>query len=327
MIVILLLALMAGTVALGIYYLVETLRDNTIQSSPILPSTNEVYSLNHFTDHHNTSIFTSKVCIDKINKAVSNSVVHLEHGKCTGISKEEKERTIDHSFSDTTKPKPLNFFWMENSTFRFNLTLVTNSSMTFTIYVFQQSDFEEQRDECIKPPKTYIAKLIFPNSTNSTHNVACTHEEDKYTCKNHEHIKIHHSGRYRICIFVNQDEPFFVNYTLRVHEIRYATTSKFPTKHCHLDKKQCCISYSDDPFEELLHPSCTLIKTKPPEEDKDLAYSLPELISIETHKNWEGLLYLLAIFVFLFVLLLIVLCLCGYTCYRRKHPQGYCCII
>ena len=93
----------AGALALMMYCVIEILQTNE-KRPPILMSTSEVYSLNEYGDHHNTSVFTSKVCIDRINKMVSNSKVYLEHGKCADLSKEEKHRKIEHSFSDIVDP-------------------------------------------------------------------------------------------------------------------------------------------------------------------------------------------------------------------------------
>ncbi|CAI8020583.1 hypothetical protein GBAR_LOCUS12301, partial [Geodia barretti] len=306
-VIIVLAALIAGTLALMIYCMVEIIQSNN-RPSIILMSTSEVYNLNEYTDSGNTSVYTSKVCINPINEMMSNSVVYLEHGRCEDISTEKKDRTIEHLFSHTVDPSPLNFFWVSNSLFRFNLTLATNSSMSLTIYVFQ-FDPGEESDECNpQPPETYAEKFVFPNTTESSHKVSCTHDSGKYTCENTHYIKIHRNGRYHVCIFVHQDdtEAYSVKYTLNVREVRYVSLSKFDSKTCHLERDQCCIPYDAITLEELLHPTCTLIKTVP-SGNEDLAYSLPHSFSINNEKNWLGPVYLLGIIIILIVILTLVL--------------------
>ena len=304
---------MIVTLSLMIYYLVQV--EKTGDWAPTIEmSTSEVYNLKRVGEDNKLSLY-HEVCIEKIEEQFDNVGVYLKHGRSSDIELTMKQRTISHSLNGSEQ---LDFFWIENTTF--NLTFTAMNSCNISVFVYTP---EESESECTFEKNNYTYKLVFPNSTDPE--VSCSVQNASHYTYKTENKPINNTGRYHMCIksccFDTQQLPYF---TLHVNEKRYVNVSKFESTLCHqLEQEDCCVS--DDIFNALFHPTHTLVETVPSEGDD--AYPLPLPLSIKTQKRLDGLMYLLSIIAILIIMLASSVCLCGYACYRKRHPQGYCLIL
>ena len=312
----LLLALMATALGLMGYCLHEINHINETEHIPM--STSEVYHVNPIQSYHNKSYYTKKVCIQRVNKTLENVKVYLQHGRCSDLSTTTENRTIQHSFSSCDDVSPLNFYWLKDT--NFSLKLTHQEPTNFIIYV-HGPEYNDVDYYC-----TYNgsqgAKLNYSSSGNKKNTLdldTCTDGDNTSMCLSGG---IDESGRYYMCLIWESPNFINVSYILNINEIRYTNTSKFDCICCN-DYRSCCSSFGNI-IEEASNPTCMLIKTTT-NGDNDNAYFLSQDdLVIETPRKWDGVTYPLYLFIILAAVFVPTVSLCCYTCYRKRHPQGYC---
>ena len=315
--------------ALGlIFYCVAEVIQTNKSGLTVWMSTSEVYSLNATESYNKMSLYTSQVCIDQIDRNLEHINVFLESGSCSDVLSAPKMRVIQHSFSFMEEARNLNFYWLKGTTFSFNLNITSPSLElgNFTIYVFHYDRYDPS-DECANgvPPDRVAAMFTFFYPENiHTYNITCTRDSttDVSTCSTSQ-IVINETGRYLMCIISNFATSVLIDYELHINEFRYVNTSKFVSETCHLDEgTNCCMSFKDI-LKEVRNPTCMLIRTTVTGES-DNAYSLPRRFHIMTQQKWDSVEYLVYLFIVPTVVFVSVVSLCSYTCYRKRHPEGYC---
>ena len=316
---------MVAALALMAYCLNEVVQIK--ETNHVRMSTSEVYRVNSIQPYQNMSYYTDKVCINQFDDSLGNVKVYLEHGSCSDISTTTKVRKIEHSFLSVEKAEKLTFYWIKNTNFSFDVTIFSHQQPgNFTIYVFKHN-YEDASDDCTddEPPRQIYSKLEFfyPGDENLNNSlVNCTRGEfGDTTCFSSE-IVVNSSSRYHTCIIWENPNFINVSYILNINEIRYTNTSKFDSIYCndYLKEGSCCSSFGNI-IQEASNPTCMLIKTT--NGDNDNAYVLPDLM-IETPRKWDGVTYPLYLFIILAAVFVPTVSLCCYTCYRKRHPQGYC---
>lgn len=224
-----LLILLVIALALMIFCGIQVSKTNEPAHNNVWLSMSEVYKLNALRQNHdnNMALYTSKVCIKQIDKSLENTTLYLERGRCSDISTTVKERTIKHSFSPSSRVRNLDFFWIKNTTFYFNLNITTSetSENNFTIYVFKYDNGDNASEYCLsnEPPDQPTVTFVFPypaNTTNTAYNINCSHSNLTTVCTS-EQIRINRTGRYGVCKISQNDTYTNVSYTLDIDEVRY----------------------------------------------------------------------------------------------------------
>ena len=321
------IALMATALGLMIYCLVE-IEQTSISDHKVLSSTSEVYSLSAIERRrsNNLSLFTHRVCIEMIDSTkfdYENVKISLEKQRCADVSTEQITRTITSSV--TSSGEVLEFYWIQNTNFSFNLNISDPGESTILyLHLFDDPDLSVECESGNHFPSTF--ELVFPYSTNSSSSkVNCTRVNDNLSICESSQVVVNTTGRYYMCMVFSKEPqpPTSVSYKLVVNEVRYDVNDPEPTM-CRLNETNCCSTYGDL-LHEAANPSCVFIRTESLEGDKK-AKPLPPPFKIFTRKKWDGVLYSLYLIIILSVFPVIGVSLCCYTRYRKHHP-GYCCRI
>ena len=328
------LAFMATALALMIYCFVEIEQTNILEYN-VLSSNSEVYSLNVIEHgrNNNFSLFTHEACIERIDtNDFEDVIISLEKQCCAEVSTKRVMRTITSSVTSFNESeKVLEFYWIKNTNFFFNLTLSFSSLPDpevgeYTVYLDLLDDTRLLSDcgnEVYLPPPTAL-KFGFPYSTNSSSSkVNCTRVNDSLLICELSHI-VNKTGRYYMCMVLSKgpQQPI-PNYKLEVNEVRHDVNDPEAIR-CRLNESNCCSTFGDI-LQEAANPSCVFIRTESLEGDKK-AKPLRRMFKIFTQKKWDGVFYSLYLIIIISVFPVIGLSLCCYTRYRKHHPR-YCCQI
>ena len=317
---------MAIALGLMIYCFVEIEKTN-ISDHKVLLSTSEVYSLSAIEHRRSNkfSLFIHRVCIEGIDtNNFESAIISLEKQRCAHVSTEQITRTITSSVISSSSGEVLEFYWIQNTNFTFNLNISDPEIGEFTIYLDLLDDllFECKSDYL---PSRSTFELVFPYSTNSSSSkVNCTHVNDNLSICESSQVVVNTTGRYYMCmVFSKESQPqTSVSYKLVVNEVRYDVSDPKPNM-CRLNESNCCSTYGDL-LQEAANPSCVFIRTE--SFGNDIRAIPLSQFKIFTQKKWDGLLYSIYLFLILLVFPAIALGLFCYTQYRKRHP-GYCCQI
>ena len=324
---------MATALGLMIYCLVEIEQTN-ISDHKVLLSTSEVYSLSAIERRrsNNFSLFTHRVCIEMIDSTefdYENVKISLEKQRCAHVSTKELMRIVNYSLQSSDEVNMiLEFYWIRNTNFSFNINLTTSESLpetgNLTIYLL---DDLNQLSKCNSGERLSdpLPMLVFSYSANSP-NVNCTHVNDNLLNCETSQVVVNTTGRYYMCMVFSTGPQFpltiHADYKLEINEVRYDVSDLKPST-CRLNESNCCSSPYGNLLKEAANPSCVFIRTESFGNDIS-AVPLSQSFKIFTQKKWDGLLYSIYLFLILLVFPTFALGLYCYTQYRKRHP-GYCC--
>ena len=313
---------MATALGLGFYCVDEVMELANKSGDTINMSTSGVYDLNEKGSYKKMPLYASKVCIHRVNGGLENVTVYLESGSCMGsnVATVRREKTIKHSpFKE--EARNLNFYWLKDTRIGFNLIVGSAEPGNFTIYVFQY-DCNDPYNVCTDgepPDNERVSAMLTFTYSEDTHN-GTEHIPTSFL----SHIVINKTGRYHLCVISEHTNHTNLSYELHIDEVHYTpNTFKFDSKMYDCQPDKCYCMHFKGILREVLNPTSMCIRTTDSEES-DNEYHPCVAFNITTQKNWDSVILSFIMFIILTLALASVVSLCSYTCYRKRHPDGYC---
>ena len=183
---------------------------------------------------NNLSLFTHEACIEMIDtNNFESAIISLEKQHCAHVSTEQITRTITSSVISSSSGEVLEFYWIQNTNFTFNLNISDPEIGEFTIHLDLLDDpdllFECESGNYFPSRSTF--ELVFPYSTNSSSSkVNCTRVNDNLSICESSQVVVNTTGRYYMCMVFSKEPqpPTSVSYKLVVNEVRYDVSDPKP---------------------------------------------------------------------------------------------------